>query len=89
MPNPTAVTARFYVDEMTRRSYNPGHAAIVLKPAYRGEENKAWSEATPSGEIKLHVSNPAAVEQFHQWMISGQDLHLTFAPVDKAGPPTA
>lgn len=80
------VTARFYVDEITRRAYNPGHAAITLKPAYRGNENKAWSEATPSGEIKLHVSNVAAVDVFAAWMETGQDLHLTFAPVEKAEP---
>lgn len=82
----SAVTARFFVDELTRRAYNPEHAAIVLKPAYRGDENKAWSQATPSGEIKLHVSNPAAVEQFDEWMRTGQDVHLTFTPVAKADP---
>ncbi len=80
------VTARFYVAEMTRRAYNPAHAAITLKPAYRGEENKAWSEATPAGEITLQVSNPAAVEQFDEWMQAGQDLHLTFTAVDRAAP---
>jgi hypothetical protein len=83
-----SVTARFFVDEMTRRAHNPGHAAIVLKPAYRGEENKAWSEATPSGKIELYVSNPAAVDQFDEWMRTGKDLHLTFEPVDRAAPTT-
>lgn len=75
------VTARFYVSEMTRRAYNPGHAQIKLQPAYRGEENKAWSEATPSGSIELNVTNAAAVERFNAWMLAGQDLHLTFEPV--------
>lgn len=73
-----SVTARFYVSEMTRRAHNPGQAAIKLAPAYRGTENKAWSEATPSGSIELYVSNPAAVEQFDSWFRAGTDLHLTF-----------
>lgn len=80
------VTARFFVDEMTRRAYNPSHATIVLKPAYRGDENKAWSEATPSGKIELTVTNAGAVDVFAAWMETGQDLHLTFAPVEKADP---
>ena len=76
-----SVTARFYVSEMTRRAYNAEHATIKLQPAYRGTENKAWSEATPSGAIELNVTNAAAVEQFNAWMLAGQDLHLTFEPV--------
>ena len=73
-----SVTARFYVSEMTRRAYNPAHAAIKLAPAYRGTENKAWSEATPSGAIELSVTNAAAVEQFDAWMRAGTDIHITF-----------
>lgn len=76
------ITARFYVTSITRNAYNPAHAAITLKPAYRGEENKAWAEATPSGEITLQVNNPAAVAQFTEWFETGKDLHLTFATVD-------
>ncbi len=76
------ITARFYVTSITRTAYNPAHAAITLKPAYRGEENKAWAEATPSGEITLQVNNPAAVAQFTEWFETGKDLHLTFAAVD-------
>ncbi|MGG8006339.1 hypothetical protein PGN76_15385 [Klebsiella aerogenes] len=29
-------------------------------------ENKSWSKYTPAGDIKLHVSNPDAFEQFEQ-----------------------
>jgi hypothetical protein len=76
------ITARFYVSSMTRTSYNPSHAAVTLKPAYRSDGNKAWAEATPSGEITLQVNNPAAVAQFTEWFDTGQDLHLTFAAVE-------
>jgi hypothetical protein len=85
---PNAVTARFYVSEMTRNAYNPEHASITLKPAYRGQENKAWATATPSGEIKLQVNNVPAVEQFDRWFREGTDVHLTFEPAEAAPPTT-
>lgn len=81
-----AVTARFFVDQITRRAYNPEHAEVVLKPAYRGTENKAWATATPSGEIKLQVNNPAAVEAFDGFFRDGADLHITIEAVDRARP---
>lgn len=71
------VTSRFYVTSVTRLAYNPAHAKIELKPAYRGEENKAWSEATPSGEITLQISNPSAVEWFSS-RLGGGDIAVTF-----------
>lgn len=82
------ITARFFVHEMTRTAYNPAHAAITLKPAYRGQENKAWAEATPSGEIKMQVNNVAAVDQFDQWFREGKDIAITFDAVDRAEPTT-
>lgn len=82
------VTARFYVEELTRRAYNPEHAAVKFKPAYRGVENKAWSEATPSGEITLQISNPAAVDFFAEALAASHDLHLTFEVVEKAAQTT-
>ena len=74
------VTARFYVDQVTRKAYNPEHAEVILKPAYNnGNGNQAWSEATPSGEIKLQISNPTAVEWFVERLgYTGTDLHITF-----------
>lgn len=76
------ITARFHVAEITSRSVRTGsaNATIVLTPAYANGANKEWAAATPSGKIELQVSNPAAVEQFTEWMKSGQDLHLTFEP---------
>lgn len=77
------VTARFYVDSVTRRSYNPDHAVIDLKPAYNnGKGNEAWAEATPSGSMQLTVNNPSAVEFFDQAMRGRRDLHITFDLVE-------
>lgn len=40
----------------------------------RNDENEGWSEATPSGTLSIHISNPAAFEQFEE----GKDYYLTF-----------
>lgn len=73
------VTARFYVDEVKKKAFDPKQAALVLKPAYNnGSGNEAWAKATPSGRIELQISNPDAVAFFNDAMDGGQDLHLTF-----------
>jgi hypothetical protein len=74
-----SVTARFYVAEMTHRSYDPDAAEITLKPAYNnGSGNEAWAKATPSGEMKLQVQNHPAVQFFAEAMRDRRDLHITF-----------
>lgn len=78
-----AVTARFFVDEITRRAYNPEHALIKLKPAYNnGEGNKDWAEATPSGSMEMQVNNPRAVEWFAERMSAKSDIAVTFDDVE-------
>ena len=78
------VTARFYVAEVTRRAHDPAAAEIVLKPAYNnGSGNEAWAKATPSGEMKMQVNNPTAVDWFATAMDERRDLHITFGYVDK------
>ena len=43
----------------------------------RNDENEAWSAATPSGTLNIHISNPAAFDQFE----AGKDYYLTFEEV--------
>jgi len=43
----------------------------------RYDENESWSQATPSGQLNIHISNPAAFEQFEE----GKDYYLTFEAV--------
>lgn len=52
-------------------------AEVKLFPVYADSpENKTWSMATPSGEIMLRITNPAAVEQFSP----GKDYFIDFTP---------
>lgn len=87
-----AVTARFYVAEITRYANGtsrPGYAdpapfgQVVLRPALKSEANKAWASATPSGEIKKTVSGPALA--WYEERL-GKDLHITFDDVPQAVP---
>jgi len=86
---PNKVAARFYVQRVTRYaggSTRPGfsppspNVEVILLPATRGEENKAWASATPSGEIKLTVGNPSAAAWFDSML--GKDVAITFEERD-------
>lgn len=74
------VTARFYVAEVTRRAYNPRHSSVVLQAAGRGEQNKAWAEATPTGQITMTITNESASAFFADRL--GKDIAVTFEPLD-------
>lgn len=82
-----SVTARFYVQSVNKLAsgHRPaGYAApapvitVTLHPATRGEENKAWASATPSGEIRMTIGNPEAAAWFESML--GQDVAITFEP---------
>lgn len=74
-----SVTARFYVDAVTKRAYNPGHVEVVLKAAGRGEQNKTWAQYTPSGTLTMQINNPPAAAFFEQRL--GKDIEMTFRAV--------
>lgn len=53
---------------------------VTLQPVYSDDKsspNYTWSKATPSGEVKLYITNPAAHEAFEL----GKTYLVTFAPV--------
>jgi hypothetical protein len=73
------VTARFHVAEVTRFAYNADNRVVKLRPSTKGEQNKAWAAATPSGEITMTIGNPAASAWFEDRL--GQDVAITFDDV--------
>lgn len=81
------VGARFYVQSVTRLASGTraeGYAQpapniqVVMWPVTRGEENKQWASATPSGKIELTIGNPEAAAWFESML--GQDVAVTFEP---------
>jgi hypothetical protein len=70
----------FHVDHL--KSGNPDDVAadIRMVPVYDdgNPENKSWSKWTPSGEIRLFVTNPEAIKQFEP----GKSYFVDFTPAD-------
>lgn len=75
-----AVVAKMYVSEVKRMAYNRDQVTVTLNCVARGEENKEWAAATPSGEVKLNVMNAAAAQQFVEGFDSGAEWFVTFEP---------
>lgn len=76
-----SVVAKFRVSSIEDFGYSK---QIKLSAVYEGslgenEENKRFTKATPSGEIKMMVDNPYASDQFEV----GQEWYITFEPVSK------
>lgn len=68
------VTAKFFVKSITRHAHQPLAAQVELSAVSRGEENKAWSQYTPSGTMTMYITNPDAIEQFEL----GKEYLVTF-----------
>ncbi len=75
---PDAVEARFYVSGYERRAYDPDATEVTLVAVSRGEHNKSWARATPSGQVKMTIKNESAAS----WFISklGAEIAVTFCP---------
>ncbi len=71
------VRAKFTVTAITNHLY--GGTEIEAKPQYDESipEDQRFQEATPTGELKMFVSNPAALAEFEL----GKDFYLDFTPV--------
>ncbi len=52
---------------------------VILSPvSSNSEDNKSWSEATPCGELKMSITNPAAVDALEL----GKSYLLDFTPAE-------
>jgi len=74
----TSVRAKFFVKTVEVYSVQPPSRKIVLAPVYSQDplhENKAFWDATPSGEISMTINNPRAAEFFKP----GQEYYIDFS----------
>lgn len=80
-----AVKAKFYVAEINKYATAAGNGThgwaepvpfgqVTLRASVKGEDNKEWASATPSGEFKMTVNGPA-----FPWFESmlGRDVAIT------------
>lgn len=80
-----SVVARFYVSEVLVTAHAPqGAAQVKLQAVSRGDQNKQWASATPSGEIKMTINNEPAATYFRENL--GKDVEVLFTVVPVAVP---
>lgn len=72
------VRAKMFVQEISRTTYG---GRVKLSVVTRGEDNKAWASATPSGTLELTVRNEIALEVFTD---PGREFYVDFTPVPVA-----
>lgn len=59
------VRAKFMVQSVQHIHSSNTCAEITLRAVWGdGKGNESWSKATPQGEIKMMITNPAAIDQF-------------------------
>lgn len=71
------VRAKFIVDELTKSRH--GYHKVKLSAVNEmDEDNKDWSQYTPTGTIEMCITNERAIDQFE----SGQSFFVDFTPSD-------
>jgi hypothetical protein len=76
--NPMAIRAKFMVHSVTK--FHGGGEAIHAQPVYGDSpENKTWSQYTPSGELRLAITNPDACGQ----LAPAQEFYVDITPIPK------
>lgn len=75
------VVAKFKLEKITNHANYPENTDLEFNAVYSSDpktENYTWSKYTPSGTLKMSVTNPDAVEYFEL----GKSYTLTFNKVD-------
>lgn len=70
------VRAKFFVQEVGRTTYG---GKVVLRAVTRGEDNKQWASATPSGEITMTIRNELALDFYDV----GEEYYVDFTRAPK------
>lgn len=72
------VRAKFTVNNLLKDQF--GNIVVKLYAVYKGDEsspeNESFSNSTPSGNVELYITNPAAVEFFDK--LAGKYVYLDF-----------
>ncbi len=73
------VRAKFMVQSIQHIHSSEACAEITLRAVWGdGKGNESWSKATPQGEIKMMITNPAAIDAFDL----GKSYFADFTPAD-------
>lgn len=74
-----SVRAKFKVMDKVK-SGDLGDVRVTLGAVSGSEgDNASWSKYTPSGELSMTITNPAAYKEFEV----GKEFYLDFTPADE------
>lgn len=83
---PPVITARFWVQRIVKTKVNTTEIQreVFLAPVVRPTpDNIDWAKYTPSGEIRLVITNPTAGQWYEDRL--GKDIAIVMAdPIDPA-----
>jgi len=81
MAEMAVIRAKFMVQEITKNNW--GGTEVLLRPQYDPDlpEDQKFAKATPSGELRMDVDNPKALEELSM----GRVFYLDFVPVPTDG----
>lgn len=68
------VRAKMYVSGLDFTTWG---TTVKLQAVTRGEDNKQWAAATPSGTLTLQIKNQGAADQF----APGQEWFIDMVPI--------
>lgn len=72
------VRAKFTVSQLFKDAN--GNVLVKLWAVYKGDEsspeNESFSNSTPSGNVEMYITNPAAAEFFEK--LAGKYVYLDF-----------
>lgn len=74
------VRGKFRVSSIKSFDWSPTAKEVTLSTEYDTTipEDQRYAQATPSGEIRMTIDNPPALEQFKL----GQKVYVDFHPID-------
>lgn len=79
----SGVVAHFYVSEVTKNAWDRGAKKVTLQAVSRGDKNREWASATPSGTITMQIKNGPAADWFEECFDRGSDVELYFKALPK------
>lgn len=73
-----SVRAKFQCNSINKSPDNSTAVVHLIAVTTGSTENETWSKYTPSGQLQMVISNPAAAEQFEQ----GKEYFIDIAPAE-------
>lgn len=72
-----AIQARMFVQSLKQNAGSPEAREVVMTAVTRGQDSASWSKWTPSANLTMFITNPAALDQIQV----GKEFLLTFEDV--------